>query len=336
MHGVDQGQGRQVGHHPLSREGDFYAELLAAARAPRPGGEVPRAADWIVRLPAQVRQRGLPIERAVLSGALARVPAHAVAAGHQGALRALVPDLPIDGVVAFCASEERGAHPREIRTRLCTDVDGTLRLDGRKQWATLAPAASLLLVIASTGREPAADGERNRLRVARIPRDRDGVSVEPMPPTGFLPELDHAVVTLRSVEVEPAEVLAGDGYLDAVKPFRTIEDLYVAAALVAFVLGVGTRAGWPESALERQLALVVAARSLAADLSGSTSYEHPGTHLALAGWLAQVKEARALDEPLWQRVDGDLAAVWRRDTAREVASSAREKRRERAWERLSG
>ena len=297
---------------------------------------MPSAGDWISRLPAEVRRREPSIERTVLSAVLARVPAHAVAAGHQGALRSLFPDLPSEGVVAFCASEEGGAHPRGIRTSLSPDANGILRLDGRKQWATLAPAASLLLVIASTGREAGAGGERNLLRVARIPRDREGMLVEPMPPTGFLPELDHAVVTLRSVAVEPAEVLAGDGYLDAVKPFRTVEDLHVAAALVAFVLGVGARAGWPEPALERQLGLLAGARSLAAELSDSRSSERPGSHLALAGWLAQVKEARRIDEPLWQRVDGELAAAWRRDTAREVAASAREQRRERAWERLLG
>jgi alkylation response protein AidB-like acyl-CoA dehydrogenase len=313
---------------------DFYAELLRAARAPLPPGAVPRAGAWIAGLPAELLRREPPIERAVLAAVRGSVPAHAVAAGHQAALRALVPGLPTGGAVAFCASEEGGAHPRGIRTRLAPDAQGRLRLDGRKQWATLAPAASTLLVVASTGHETGDGGDRNVLRVVRVPSGREGVSVEPMPPTGFLPELDHAVVRLSGVEVEPAEVLPGDGYLDAVRPFRTIEDLHVAAALVAFTLGVGVRAAWPEPALERQLALLAGARSLASELSAAPSASPPGTHLALAGWLAQTQAARLLDEPLWLLGDAALAAAWRRDTAREVAAAARERRRERAWERL--
>lgn len=283
------------------------------------------AGAWLESLPDAVRRWPPSLERAALSSTRAVVPSHAVAAGHQAALRALLPDLPVTGVVAFCASEEGGAHPRGIATTLAAGGAGDLRLDGRKQWATLAPAASTLLVIASIGRQ----GERNVLRVVRIPAARAGVAIEPMPATGFLPELSHAVVTLREVRVEEHEVLPGDGYLDAVKPFRACEDLHVAAALVAFTLGVGVRGKWPQAALERQLGLLAAARDLAA-----APRDAPGTHLALAGWLARVQEARRLDEPGWRSVDPQLAAAWRRDTAREIAAAAREQRRVRAWQRL--
>ena len=68
----------------------------------------------------------------------------------------------------------------------------------------------------------------------------------------------------------------------------------------------------------------------------AASLDQPGTQLALAGLLEQVKACRSLDEPLWQLVDPALAAAFRRDTSREVAAAARELRRERAWERLSG
>jgi alkylation response protein AidB-like acyl-CoA dehydrogenase len=255
------------------------------------------------------------------------VPAHAVAAGHQAALRTLFPVLPASGIVAFCASERGGAHPRAIETRLEPDGTGGFRLDGDKRWATLAPAAATLLVIASEGRE----SDRNRLRVVSIPSSRAGVVVEPMPRTAFLPELDHATVALRGVAVAAGEVLPGDGYLDAVKPFRTVEDLHVAAALVAFTLGVGVRAEWPEAALERQLALLATALPLAA-----TSPRDPATHLALAGWLGLLDTARALEVTLWERGDPALAAAWLRDTSRTVAASAREQRRARAWERLRG
>ncbi|HUP22606.1 MAG TPA: acyl-CoA dehydrogenase family protein [Thermoanaerobaculia bacterium] len=292
-----------------------------------PAGEAVGAGEWLAGLPSEVRQWDSPLERAALSAIYAAVPAHAVAAGHQAALRALLPGLGTDGVVAFCASEEGGAHPRAIHTRLVARSSGDYRLQGSKRWATLAPSAATLLVVASTGHE----GDRNLLRVAQVPAARPGIRIEPMPPAGFLPELAHAVVTLDDVVVEPSELLPGDGYLDAVKPFRTIEDLHVAAALVAFTLGVGARCGWPQSALERQLALLAAARDLAA-----APHDAAGTHLALAGWLSQVQEARREEAALWGRADPWLAAAWQRDTAREVAAAAQERRRERAWERLRG
>jgi alkylation response protein AidB-like acyl-CoA dehydrogenase len=285
------------------------------------------AGVWLAGLPEELALSEPPIERAILAAVRAAVPAHAVAAGHQAALRALFPELPASGIVAFCASEREGAHPRAIEARLSPDGSGGFRLDGEKRWATLAPAAATLLVIASEGRE----GDRNHLRVALIPSSRAGVAVEPMPRTAFLPELEHATVTLRGVAVAASEVLPGDGYLDAVKPFRTVEDLHVAAALVAFTLGAGVRAGWPEPTLERQLALLATALHLATE-----SPREPATHLALAGWLGLVELSRALDAPLWERGDPGLAAAWRRDTSRAVAATARELRRARAWERLRG
>jgi alkylation response protein AidB-like acyl-CoA dehydrogenase len=325
LHGLEQGQGRQDRDHPLSDRDDFFARLLERARSP--AGEPVPAGDWLASLPQEVRFAPAPLGAVLLSSVRAAAPAHAVAAGHQSALRALFPELVRREIVAFCASEEGGAHPRAIHTTLVTEPGGGLRLDGVKRWATLAPSASTLLVVASLGRE----GERNVLRLARVPADREGVQVEPMPPAGFLPELGHAVVTLRGVAVAVEEVVEGDAYLQAVKPFRTVEDLHVAAGLVAFTLGVGVRSGWPRPALERSLALLAAARDLAVAPPAA-----PGTHLCLAGWLDAVRSARAEDEPLWQRVDTALAAAWHRDTAREVAAEARERRRERAWERVLG
>ncbi len=64
----------------------------------------------------------------------------------------------------------------------------------------------MLLVVASVG----ADAEgRNRLRVARVPSTRAGVTLEEAPPLPFVPEIAHARVTLDAVAVAQRRAPAG-------------------------------------------------------------------------------------------------------------------------------
>ncbi len=86
--------------------------------------------------------------RATAGGFSADRLGFAFAAGYQSALVALVPDLPESYLTGLCATEEEGNHPRAIHTRLEPDAGGHL-LSGEKRWATLAPLARELLVVAS-------------------------------------------------------------------------------------------------------------------------------------------------------------------------------------------
>src|SRR5215475_13863930 len=189
---------------------------------------------------------------AARGGAAADRLAYAFAAGYQAALRALVPDVM--GIASLLATEEGGGHPSAIRTRL----DGA-RLVGRKRFATQGLEAETFLVVASVGEEAG----RNRLRLVSIPAARAGIVRTALPPTPFCPEIGHAEVAL-DVEVTPAEILPGDGYDDYLKPFRTIEDVHVHAALLGFLLHTAGRFGWPREASERLLAFLAAAPALAA------------------------------------------------------------------------
>ena len=65
----------------------------------------------------------------------------AFASGYQAALRALVPGLSHDTLAAFCVTEAEGNRPRDIRTTIVPQPDGTLRIDGSKRWTTLGPPA---------------------------------------------------------------------------------------------------------------------------------------------------------------------------------------------------
>jgi len=127
------------------------------------------------------------------------------------------------------------------------------------------------------------------------------------------------------------EMLAADGYEAYVKPFRTIEDLHVHAAIIAYLVREARRQSWPNAWVERAVGVLHAARALAAEKTSA-----PATHIALAGVLSCGTTLVTECGNYWQSAAGDPAAErWLRD--REllgVAGSARVQRTSRAWERL--
>jgi acyl-CoA dehydrogenase len=268
-----------------------------------------------------------PFDRAFAGGACADRLGFAFAAGYAEALRVLVPDLPPGSITALCATEEAGVHPRAIRTRLVATEPGRYTLTGRKKWATVASAASSLLVVASTGE----DAGKNRLRVVRVRADAPGVRLHPAT-APFVPEIPHAEVELDGVIASDADVLPGDGYDAYLKPFRTIEDLHVHAALAGYLIGVARRHCFPHELQERLLVLAVAARALAhADRTAAT------THVALAGVIDLAHRLVGELEPLWSAAAGDEWSRWQRDRPLlRVAGGARAVRRDRAWSILDG
>lgn len=263
-----------------------------------------------------------PIERAMIGGFVAREPGAAFASGYQEAMRALAPALG-DARAALCNSEPGGGHPAAITTRL--DADG---LTGTKQFVLLGAHAERLLIVASTGLD---DQGRNRLAVVDVPASRAGLSWRPLT-MPYLAEVPAASLRLDRVAIEPAERLPGDGYATYVKPFRTIEDLHVNAALLAWHLQVARRAGWPRGLIERMVASLAAIHALA-DASPSS----PSVHVALAGVLAEIARLLGELEPHWPTADADSRARWQRDRAvLALAGQARARRLDAAWQRLAG
>ena len=263
------------------------------------------------------------IERALTDGVRATRVAEAFLAGYQSALRALVPELPAGCAVCLAATEEGGAHPRAIATTLVPD-GAQHRLSGRKKWVTGGTLADLLLVVASEGQ--GADG-RNRLRVVLVDAHAAGVTLHPMPDTAFTPEIPHAQVSFENVAVSASAILPGDGYDRYLKPFRTIEDIHVNAAVLAYVLSVARRFAWPREVIERLLAILLAARAV-----GVAEPSARETHLALAGVLSLGR--RFLDETRehWALVESEERRRWERDVGLlSVAERARTARTESAW-----
>jgi acyl-CoA dehydrogenase len=286
-------------------------------------------ADWW-QVWSSIHTPGIrPASLAVAGGFAADRVGWAFASGYQAALRALLPDLPHDTLAAFCVTEAAGNRPRDIRTTIVPQSDGTLRIDGAKRWTTLGPSSALLLIV---GALPGpADAGRPALGVARVPVPAPGLVLQPMPPTRFVPEVPHAQVAMHDVRVGADALLRGDGYDAYVKPFRTIEDLHVTLAVLAYLLREGRGRGWPAAFNEQVVAALSLLLQLAQDDTRAAS-----THLVLAGALRFAQRLYADASSLWASAGADPAGQrWQRDAPLfDVAGSAREQRAARAWERF--
>lgn len=248
--------------------------------------------------------------------------------GYLAALRALFGGFAGEGLCALCVTEKGSTRPKDLRTLLRSEGDG-LVLDGEKSFVTFGTHAERYLVAAI---EAGSEGVSPRVRVVRVRAGTAGVSVSPKGAAPIAPEIPHAAVRFEGVRVAREDVLEGDGYARAVKPFRTVEDLHVLAAATAYLAGVTARAAWTHEAREELFALALATRSLAL----MSPYE-TATHLALAGCFATLRGWLARNEAQWAKCAPEERERWVRDAALLlVAERAREARRAGAWTRLEG
>jgi acyl-CoA dehydrogenase len=306
---------------------DILRFLITTAPQPVP---LQSLEDWWRQHLSLAPRFTTPVDHALAGGFLADRLGFAFASGYHSALRSLFPDLPLERRAALGATEAGGAHPSAIQTRLSGgDGQGPLRLTGSKAFITLGTAADMLFIVASEGQD--AEG-RNRLRMVRVDSRREGLRFSELPPAPFVPEIPHAELELREVAVAPDEVLPGDGYTRYLKPFRTVEDCHVHAALLGWLLQVARRSGWSERVQDEVLAQAVMFRGLA--LADPSS---PAVHVALGGALDLSRRLVEGLEQAWQQVDAPTRERWERDRSLlGVAGKARSKRREVARQRLSG
>lgn len=282
------------------------------------------------------------VERALWGGFHADRLGYAFAAGYSAALARLFehsarmqgiapgrpfPERPLPARLSLCATESGGAHPRAIATRL-DKRGGALVLNGEKTFATLAPLAEELLVVASRGLE--ADG-KNRLRLVRVKPSAPGVHVLARPETPFAPEVPHALVRFTDAVIENEDVLPGDGYDHYLKPFRTIEDTHVLAATVGYLHGAARQYDFGRDVGAELVSLALALIDV-----GARDPAAPLTHIVLAGLFGSVRRLADSLDGRWREVGGDEAARWQRDRPLlQVAEAVRTKRTEAAWERVS-
>lgn len=273
--------------------------------------------DWYAALLERVGDAG-PFALAVLGGRLAATPGLAFLAGYQGALRALWPAAPLSPG-ALCMTESRSTRPADLRTRL----DG-LHLSGRKDFVTAADIADWLLVAARAE----APGEAPRLVVGVVRSGAPGTRIEPLPALPLMPDIGHARLHLDNAL---CELLPGDGWDSYVKPFRSIEDLHVLAAVSGWLYGVGEESAWPRELRLRLLGLLAGCAEVARH-----NASEPTTHLLLAGLFAQFAALRPELDAAIDTGPPHWAALWQRDrNLLDVARTAREKRLEKALAALA-
>jgi len=284
-------------------------------------------AAWWARHRAIAREHPDPMHQAIVGGFVADRVGWAFASGYQAALRALLPDSPADRICALCVTEAGGGSPKSIRSTLEKAGDGWM-LNGAKRWSTLGTDSALFFVAA---RDPAASGSRPAIRLVRIPSGAPGLKIQVMPPTRFVPEVPHAQLRFENLPISDTEILEGDGFDRYVKPFRTVEDIHVQAAVLSYLMREGQRLAWPQGWLER-LSALLAALGRIADMPAA----EPETHVALAGALTIGAGLMGETEAFWPSAGPDPAAArWQRDReVLQIASDAREQRTKRAWERL--
>jgi alkylation response protein AidB-like acyl-CoA dehydrogenase len=259
---------------------------------------------------ASLRAHEATVDRAIELGFAADRLGMAFAGAYCSAMVAL--GAPDDGPSALCATEDEGGHPRAIKTRLEAG-----RVTGTKRFVSFGTFAKTLLVVASEGVD---EQGRNRLRVVQVAARE--VKLEAGVELPFVPEVPHASVVLENVA---GQVLPGDGYERYLKPFRTIEDLHVNAAVLAYLLNVGLRFGWSTAVKEDLLAGLASAVTL-----GSMDPSSVATHRVIAGLLGNA--TRIIDGLDWSNVEPDERARFERDRPLlKVAAKARLARQQKAW-----
>ncbi|EZH83508.1 acyl-CoA dehydrogenase [Ectopseudomonas composti] len=275
--------------------------------------------DWYARLLAHLGGTPQPFELALVGGLQAATPGLAFLAGYQAALRVLWPAAPWTAG-ALCVTENRSTRPADMSTR----IDG-LCISGRKDFVTAAECADWLLVAA---REEGA-GQAPRLALGVVCQGAPGVRIEPLPALPLMPDIGHARLHLDQAQ---GERLAGDGWDDYVKPFRTLEDVHVLTAVTAWLFGVGRECDWPESLLLRLQALLAGCAEVARQTPNA-----PTTHLLLAGLFAQQQTLADELDTAFAAGPVHWATLWQRDKGLlRIAEAARSKRLEKARQIVAG
>ena len=250
-----------------------------------------------------------PFELATVGGRLMATPGLAFLVGYQAALRMLWPSAP-QSLGAMCATEQRSLRVADMQTRL-----NDLRVSGRKDFVTAGDAADWLLVAARSEES----GETARLSLAVVYPGEPGVRVEKLPAIPLMPDISHGRLFLNNAL---CELLAGDGWDAYVKPFRTLEDIYVLSAMTAWLYGVGHDSDWSQALQLRLLALLAGCAEVSRQAPNN-----PVGHLLLGGLFAQFDGLKAEVNQALAEGPSHWAAMWQRDQAvMDLAGGARAKR----------
>ena len=266
---------------------------------------------------------------AVVAGTRGGQLAFVFAGAYQSALRRLLPSLAPTEFAALLLSEGRYQRPDELRTTLSPAGDGSFRLEGEKSYVTGGDAADTLLVVARHG--IAADG-RARVVVIVLPAHAPGVVHVARSDATFLPELPHGRARFENVPVTQGMLLPGDGWTGYARPFRTIEDIHVSAAVATHLAVQAMRRKFPAQLLASLLSCLDRLAACA-----RLSPDDPAAHILLAGAERELQQASAQVNELTAGEHDDFSRDWRANHLLvALAAPARGARLEKALEKLRG
>ncbi|OUS23633.1 hypothetical protein A9Q99_26675 [Gammaproteobacteria bacterium 45_16_T64] len=266
------------------------------------------------------------VDRALLAGAISDRVAYAFSGGYQSALNALFPSSFDNKLSAFCVTEEGGNHPKAIQTTLI-HTSGQWFLNGSKKFITGGCDADRLFVAANQNIDTS---QKPSIVMVEIYTSQSGIAITPMPTLPFVPEVTHGTATFDNVHINEGSICPGDGYDEYIKPFRTIEDIHISAALLGYICSTAIRLSWNQNFIERSLACILMHRELA-----TMDAKSPSTHLVLAGVQQTAVELFQQAEPMWATTDPGAYSLWKRDKSiLGIASAAQLKRKEKAWSTL--
>lgn len=254
-----------------------------------------------------------PFEAALLGGLRTDRLAFAFASGYEAALASML-TAPIASPCALCATEDGPPHPKHLETQ-ATQARGEFTLRGTKSFVTLGHLARSLLVFARDSAQEAQGHVQTGVYV--VPADAPGVSLERMPTLPFVPEIPHARVILEQVRVPLDARLPGDGWADFVRPFRTVEDIFVHVGLLGYVLRLARLHDAPPGVIESVTHTLGALASLARCDASEAS-----THVALAGAIHSAGRI-AREVASWLPPGPDAERLARDAPLMRVASKAR-------------
>jgi acyl-CoA dehydrogenase len=122
-----------------------------------------------------------------------------------------------------------GSDPKRIRTTAVKKKNHYV-LNGEKAWLTNGPLADLFIVFAVTGEREG----RKQFTAFLVPREAAGLTVNEMPPLGYLGPSPHCSIRLEACAVPETRILGckGQALEDLSKPFRVVEDALLAGVIV--------------------------------------------------------------------------------------------------------
>jgi acyl-CoA dehydrogenase len=259
--------------------------------------------------------------RATLGGARFRQLSFAFASAYQSALENMFGTERFQQG-ALCHNEKGVKKPREMTTRITSDAEGNAVVSGHKGFVSGGANANKLYVSAVDTR----DGS-GKIKMLQLEPGMKGLTLSAGSSLPFLPELDHAKLTLEGVVLADENILKDDGYTDYVKPFRTEEDLHILAALLGQRLNIAI-ALRQTNFIEQALTLISALKT-AYDADRSSEL----AHLTLADIKQQcIALFNEQDKFLQQETSmHSYLKAWERDRALlAIAESAQQARTKKA------